>query len=129
MTAAEAKLRAGDLAGCLSDLQIAVRKEPAQAKPRVFLAQLLMVTGEWDRALTQLAVVSDLDALALPMTRAKTVGVHPKFVGMIRELILERINPELERRAVGALGPRANVCAEDCCPAPLRPTAMGRGQG
>jgi ferrochelatase len=69
------------------------------------------------------------DALALPMTRAKTVGVHPKFVGMIRELILERINPELERRAVGALGPRANVCAEDCCPAPLRPTAMVRGQG
>jgi ferrochelatase len=56
------------------------------------------------------------DALALPMTRAKTVGVHPKFVAMIRELISERINPELERRAVGVLGPRADVCAEDCCP-------------
>jgi ferrochelatase len=64
------------------------------------------------------------DALALPMTRAKTVGVHPKFIAMIRELILERINPELERRAVGALGPRADVCAEDCCP-----TAGVRGQG
>jgi ferrochelatase len=63
------------------------------------------------------------DALALPMTRAKTVGVHPKFVAMIRELILERINPELERRAVGALGPRADVCAEDCCP-----SAVVRGQ-
>src|SRR6202050_5003124 len=58
------------------------------------------------------------DSLALPMTRAKTVGVHPKFVGMIRELILERMNPELERRALGSLGPRADVCAEDCCPAP-----------
>jgi ferrochelatase len=33
------------------------------------------------------------DSLALPMTRAKTVGVHPKFVEMIRELILERMNP------------------------------------
>jgi ferrochelatase len=55
-------------------------------------------------------------SLALPMTRAKTVGVHPAFVGMIRELILERMNPGLERRALGSLGPRADVCAEDCCP-------------
>jgi ferrochelatase len=61
------------------------------------------------------------DSLALPMTRAKTVGVHPKFVGMIRELILERMNPESDRRALGSLGPRADVCAEDCCPAPQRP--------
>jgi ferrochelatase len=67
------------------------------------------------------------DSLALPMTRAKTVGVHPKFVAMIRELILERINPELEWRAVGVLGPRPDVCAEDCCPAPQRP-AVVRGQ-
>ena len=58
------------------------------------------------------------DSLALPMTRAKTVGVHPKFVGMIRELILERMNPGSERRAVGLLGPRADVCAEDCCLGP-----------
>jgi hypothetical protein len=63
------------------------------------------------------------DALALPMTRAKTVGVHPKFVAMIRELILERINPQAERRAVGMLGPRLDVCAEDCCP-----SAVVRGQ-
>jgi len=61
------------------------------------------------------------DSLGLPMTRAKTVGVHPKFIGMIRELIVERMNPGLERRALGALGPRADVCAEDCCPAPQRP--------
>jgi protoporphyrin/coproporphyrin ferrochelatase len=58
------------------------------------------------------------DSLGLPMTRAKTVGVHPKFVGMIRELILERMNPGSERKAVGSLGPRADVCADDCCPAP-----------
>jgi len=61
------------------------------------------------------------DSLALPMTRAKTVGVHPKFVGMIRELILERMNPELKRRAVGSLGARADICVEDCCPAPQGP--------
>jgi protoporphyrin/coproporphyrin ferrochelatase len=60
------------------------------------------------------------DELDLPMTRAKTVGVHPKFVAMIRELIEERINPEVERRALGSLGARPDVCAEDCCPAPRR---------
>jgi ferrochelatase len=59
--------------------------------------------------------------LGLPMTRAKTVGVHPKFIGMIRELILERMNPELQRRAMGSLGPRTDICAADCCPAPQRP--------
>jgi protoporphyrin/coproporphyrin ferrochelatase len=58
------------------------------------------------------------DSLALPMVRARTVGVHPKFVAMIRELILERIQPGTERLALGSLGPRADVCAADCCPAP-----------
>jgi ferrochelatase len=61
------------------------------------------------------------ESLSLPTARAKTVGVHPKFIGMIRELILERINPGSEQRALGTLGPRADVCAQDCCPAPQRP--------
>jgi ferrochelatase len=67
------------------------------------------------------------DSLSLPMTRAKTVGVHPKFIAMIRELIVERVSPGLERRALGALGVRADVCAEDCCPAPRmgRPVEAG----
>jgi len=62
------------------------------------------------------------DSLALPMARAKTVGVHPKFIGMIRALILERIDPGSERRALGSLGPRPDVCTENCCPAPQRPS-------
>jgi protoporphyrin/coproporphyrin ferrochelatase len=64
------------------------------------------------------------DSLSLPMRRAKTVGVHPKFVGMIRELILERMDPAGERRATGRLGVRPDVCAEDCCPAPARPPRL-----
>jgi ferrochelatase len=58
------------------------------------------------------------NSLALPMVRAKTVGVHPKFIGMIRELILERTSPGVERRALGSLGPRQDICENDCCPAP-----------
>ena len=59
--------------------------------------------------------------LGLPMTRAKTVGVHPKFIGMIRELILERMDPAKERRALGSLGARPDICEENCCPAAQRP--------
>jgi len=65
------------------------------------------------------------ESLGLPMARAGTVGVHPKFIAMIRELILERTAGG-ERRALGSLGPRQDECAEDCCPAPQRP---GRPQG
>jgi protoporphyrin/coproporphyrin ferrochelatase len=72
-------------------------------------------------------VIYDLDveaqrlceSLSLPMVRAKTVGLHPKFIAMIRELIEERITPGTERRSLGALGLRHDECAEDCCPAPL----------
>jgi ferrochelatase len=58
------------------------------------------------------------DSLRLPMVRAKTVGVHPKFVGMIGELIVERMNPGSERRALGTLGARPDACPEDCCARP-----------
>ena len=61
------------------------------------------------------------ESLMLPMARAKTVGVHPKFVAMIRELVLERTSPGAERRALGSLGARPDVCEENCCPAPPRP--------
>ena len=60
------------------------------------------------------------DSLELPLVRAKTAGVDPKFVAMIRELILERMDPNVEKRALGSLGPRQDVCAENCCPAPQR---------
>jgi protoporphyrin/coproporphyrin ferrochelatase len=69
------------------------------------------------------------ESLSLPMARAKTVGVHPKFIAMIRELILERTTGH-ERRALGSLGPRRDECAEDCCPAPqraARPTGTPSG--
>jgi ferrochelatase len=65
------------------------------------------------------------DSLGLPMTRAKTVGIHPKFIGMIRELIEERINPNHERRAVGTIGARSDECAENCCLGPAAPGASG----
>ncbi len=59
------------------------------------------------------------EELDLHMVRAGTVGTHPRFVRMVRELIEERIAGG-ERRAVGAFGPYPDVCPENCCPAPAR---------
>ena len=73
---AHALFAAGDLAGCLAQLQSDVRKQPADSKLRVFLAQLLMVTGDWDRALTQLGVAAELDAGALPMLHAYGAAIQ-----------------------------------------------------
>ncbi|HCC58207.1 MAG TPA: ferrochelatase [Solibacterales bacterium] len=49
------------------------------------------------------------DELGLHMVRAATAGTHPRFVQMIRELILERIE-----------NPRRDICAPDCCPGRVR---------
>ncbi len=57
--------------------------------------------------------------LGLNMIRAETVGTHPRFVSMIRELILERINGT-EKQYLGGLGPSHDVCPEDCCPSGRR---------
>lgn len=46
-----------------------MRKDPANAKQRVFLFQLLCVLGDWKRALNQLAVAGELDAATLPMVQ------------------------------------------------------------
>ncbi|MGH9470602.1 MAG: ferrochelatase, partial [Terriglobia bacterium] len=53
------------------------------------------------------------DELNLSMTRAATVGVHPAFVRMIRELVLERMsNDSAGRDPSGAQG---ELCDADCC--------------
>jgi ferrochelatase len=82
-------------------------------------------------------VVLDLDIdaaqrareVGINMIRAGTVGTHPAFVEMVRELIVERLTQDPERRALGALGPSHDSCPADCClsgrPAPAKPTLCG----
>jgi ferrochelatase len=53
--------------------------------------------------------------LGLAMCRASTVGTHPRFIGMLRELIQERLGLVSERRALGTLGPSHDECPADCC--------------
>lgn len=74
-------------------------------------------------------VIYDLDieargvceTLGLNMVRAATVGTDPRFIRMIRELIIERIEGADDRPALGSLGPSHDVCPTDCCP-------TGRGE-
>lgn len=55
------------------------------------------------------------EAHGLNFIRVPTVGDDPEFVGMIRELIVERMTRDPERRALGELGPSHDVCPVDCC--------------
>src|SRR4029450_10453372 len=66
---AERNLKDGAPVAALASLQEDIRAKPADAKLRVFLFQLLCVLGQWDRALNQLKVASELDPLALPMAQ------------------------------------------------------------
>jgi ferrochelatase len=61
------------------------------------------------------------EARGIRMIRAATVGTHPRFVQMIRELIVERMDDPPVRPALGILGPNHDLCPRDCCPAPSRP--------
>ncbi|MHC4326995.1 MAG: tetratricopeptide repeat protein [Planctomycetota bacterium] len=60
---AEELLRSGQLHEALAALESEVRADPANAKLRVFLFQLLCVLGDWERALTQLNTAAELDAV------------------------------------------------------------------
>ncbi len=55
------------------------------------------------------------EEIQLPMVRGATVGTHTRFISMIRELVAERLNPDLPRQALGNLGPNPDVCPENCC--------------
>lgn len=62
-------LREGHPQEALQSLQAEIRKAPADASLRVFLFQLLAVLGQWERALTQLNVLGEMDATTLPMVQ------------------------------------------------------------
>lgn len=75
-----------------------------------------------------LEVLYDLDTeamklaaqLGMKVARAETVGTHPAFMSMVRQLIMERIDGSQPKLAIGAFGPNHDVCPADCCPGPQR---------
>ena len=83
-TDARSLLRAEGPTAALERLKHEVRKAPRDAGLRTFLFQLFCVFGEWDRALTQLAVVSELDAQAVPMAQIYRAAIRCE---MLRERV------------------------------------------
>jgi type VI secretion system protein ImpE len=84
LSAAEAAVRAGEPQQALASLTAAVKARPADAKLRIFMAQLLCVLGQWERAHTQLNVAADMLPAAEPM----------------REMVGHALRCELVRKAV-----------------------------
>ena len=70
-----------------------------------------------------LEVLFDLDVeardlaaeLGLNLVRASSASTHPAFVGMIRELVQERLGLAGGRPAVGRYAASHDVCPVDCC--------------
>ncbi len=74
-------------------------------------------------------VLFDLDVQAqeraaglpdLRVLRAPTVGIDPRFVAMMRELVVERMTLATVRPSLGTQGPSHDVCPGTCCPPPAR---------
>jgi protoporphyrin/coproporphyrin ferrochelatase len=73
-------------------------------------------------------VIYDLDTEAsataekvgVEFARASTAGLDPRFVAMVRDLLLERAaaerGTEPRRLSVGSLGPSWDLCPVGCCP-------------
>jgi ferrochelatase len=64
--------------------------------------------------------VDTANRLGLPVVRASTPGIDPRFVAVARDLLLERAAAERGERparaTVGSLGPTADRCPVGCCP-------------
>lgn len=69
-TTPEDMLKEGRLDEALQGLTAQVRSNPADAKRRVFLFQLLALLGQWERAQNQLKVSGELDPLNTLMVEA-----------------------------------------------------------
>jgi protoporphyrin/coproporphyrin ferrochelatase len=69
--------------------------------------------------------VATAEKLELPARRAATPGVDPRFVSVVRDLLLERARVErggdAVRAAVGSIEPLWDRCPVGCCPNPRGP--------
>jgi ferrochelatase len=95
-----------------------IAAEQAAAKQRAdvvvvpigFVSDHMEVLFDLDEEARQKAV-----GLGLNLVRAATVGTHPRFVRMIRELVEERMRGDEARPALGELPASHDVCPPDCC--------------
>lgn len=81
-------------------------------------------------------VVFDLDTRAFELSttlgvnfvRAATVGTHPRFIKMVRQLVDERIDQNSPRLVLGDFGAAPDFCPATCCPR-SQPSESGQNKG
>jgi len=78
--------------------------------PIGFLAEHVEVIYDLDVEVAELC-----DEFGVNMIRADVVANHPRFVRMIRELVIERLDAASPRLALGPDGPWPDECPADCC--------------
>jgi protoporphyrin/coproporphyrin ferrochelatase len=78
--------------------------------PIGFISDHMEVLFDLDTEAQQLA-----GELGITLVRAETVGTHPAFIRMIRELIVERMTAMPERCYVGTQGASHDICPLNCC--------------
>ncbi|MGA2553095.1 MAG: ferrochelatase, partial [Burkholderiaceae bacterium] len=108
-----------DILDCLREVKVRGGSSDVVIAPIGFVSDHMEILFDLDTQARQLC-----GELGLQMVRAETVGTHPRFIRMIRQLICERMDQRQPRLALGVFGPRPDVCAVDCCAMPRRPATI-----
>jgi ferrochelatase len=98
---------------CRSSSHVLLSTSDVVVVPIGFLSDHMEVVYDLDCELRERC-----DRLDINMIRASTVGIHPRFVQMIRELFEERMTEKPQRLALGKMGAAADTCPADCCQYP-----------
>jgi ferrochelatase len=92
--------------------------------PAGFISDHMEVLFDLDTEARELA-----QEIGLGFVRGGTVGTHPSFVRMMRELIEERMADHPARPALGRRGPNHDICPQNCCLiGATRPVAAAAGR-
>ena len=78
--------------------------------PMGFVSDHMEVVWDLDHEAKDIA-----DQLGVTLVRAGTVGQHPLFIAIIRELIEEKLGTVLTRRTYDGSAPRPDTCVPGCC--------------
>jgi type VI secretion system protein ImpE len=118
---AEELLKQGRLDEALAALEAKIRANPADAKLRVFLFQLLCIRGDWPRAITQLNVAAEMNPANLLMSQVCGPALQCEafraqvFAGQRSPLVLgepeEWVGWMIQANALSATGKEAEAAA------------------
>ena len=114
------------------DIADALEKVKSSGRSHVVIMPIGFVCDHMEVVLDlDIEAKEQADNLGLQLTRAATVGSHPAYISMVRELIIERMSKNPDRQYLGGRGANGDYCKPDCClsgrPGNPKPTLCGIG--